>query len=458
MDLKLWGIRVISLIAPIALGIGVVNVAQSDRAEPARGDVTEQALAVRVIIAEPVDARPRALAYGTVRAAESWRAVARVAGTVVDVHDGLKIGSVVDKGTVVFRIDDLDYRLAIADAEAALESAQADLAELVQSEANARALLDIEQRTLALAETDLERNRTLRDRGTIAQSTLDQSELDRNARLTGVRDLRNTIALIPAQTKVLEARIAQANADLALARLDLERTAVTAPFTGRVTADDISPGQFLAVGEAPVTIDGIQTAEIEAELPTQRLIPLLSGAEVTLPTAFSEAGVRSVFDEIGIEARVRYRAGDLTFVWDGRFAGTRGSLDPVTRTLGVVISVDAPYAKARPGVHPPLIGGMYVEVELIGASRPGLIAVPRGAVRDGAVLLADSDDRLRRVPVTVAYRQGDMVVLADGIAAGDRIVVGDPRVAIDGQLLSITEDAVLAAKLNARAAGDGAVR
>lgn len=458
MDLKLLGTRAAALFAPIVLGIGIVGVAQSDRAEPARADIAEQALAVRVIVAEPVDARPRALAYGTVRAAESWRAVARVAGTVVEVHDGLKIGSVVDKGTVVFRIDDLDYRLAIADAVAAMESARADLAELVQSEENARALLDIEQRTLALAEKDLERNRTLRDRGTIAQASLDQSELDRNARLTAVRDLRNTIALVPAQTKVLEARIAQAEADLALARLDLERTAVTAPFAGRVTTDDISPGQFLAVGEAPVTIDGIDAAEIEAELPTQRLIPLLIGADVALPTAFNEAGVRSVFEEIGIEARVRYRAGDLTFTWDGRFAGTRGSLDPITRTLGVVISVDKPYAKARPGVHPPLIGGMYVEVELIGAIRRGLMAVPRGAVRDNAVLLADADNRLRRAPVTVAYRQGDMVVLSDGVAAGDRIVVGDPKVAIDGQLLSVTEDTALAAELNARAAGDGAVR
>ncbi len=54
-------------------------------------------------------------------------------------------------------------------------------------------------------------------------------------------------------------------------------------------------------------------------------------------------------------------------------------------------------------------------------------------------------------------RQGDFVVLRGGLAAGERIVVGDLDWAVEGMLLAPVEDAALLARLVAEATGADAV-
>jgi hypothetical protein len=103
---------------------------------------------------------------------------------------------------------------------------------------------------------------------------------------------------------------------------------------------------------------------------------------------------------------------------------------------------------------------MYVQVELRGRPRPGTLVVPRVAVHRGpdgrpAVYVADADDRLRIRPVDTGTTQGDLTVIADGLAPGDRVVATDLIPAIEGMLLAPTPDEALTGRLygEARAAG-----
>lgn len=363
-----------------------------------------------------------------------------------------------DQGSLLFRIDSLDYDLAIARGEAAVESANADLQELAQSERNTGALLAIEKRTLELAQAEFERQKGLADRGTASRAAADSAERDMNLREGAVRELSNALALMPAQRAVLEAKLAQAEADLRLARLDLERTVVTAPFTGRVTEESLSVGQVIAAGEALVTLDGLAAAEIEAEIPVAKLMPLFQIEESLGLQGVSAERVATYLEEAGLKATVRFLGGLTPIEWEGRVARIRGTLDPVARTVGIVVIVENPYSEARPGERPPLVSGMYVEVELAGRPREGVVAVPRAAVLNGTVLIADAEDRLRRKPVTIAYRQGDLVLLNADLPMDARIVVSDLSPAIDGMKLAPVLDAEAARALQDQATGFGSVR
>lgn len=456
--IRFWGARGLAFAGPVVLGIMILALMQVSKGAPEREDKGETEHPVRVIEAQPITATPRVLGHGTVEAAESWRAIVRVGGEVVEEHPDLGVGTIVNKGAVLFRIDDTDYKLSVANAEAAIESAKADLEEKQKSIENTRALLEIEKRNYALTKKEYERQKTLVQRGSATKAAMDSAERDMNSRASSLRELENTLDLIPSQLSVLKAKLAQAQSDLELAKLDLERTVVRAPFTGRVVEEDIAVGQVVNQGNAVLTLDTVDRVEVEAEIPVSRMITLFDPDQFEPINMINAFRMRQFLNRADLGATVRFTSGDLNFDWTGEVVRLRGALDSVARTLGVTVAVDAPFDQARPGKRPPLVSGMYVEVELSGAARDNVFVIPRTAVQDGQVFVADTDNRLRKTPVTVAYRQGGMAVIGDGIEPGTRIVVSDVAPAIDGMLLAPTTDTDLTRALQTLAAGSGPVR
>jgi hypothetical protein len=92
----------------------------------------------------------------------------------------------------------------------------------------------------------------------------------------------------------------------------------------------------------------------------------------------------------------------------------------------VVVAVEDPYGlrtEAADG-RPELSLGLFVEVELYGATLPAVFPVPRGALRGGdEVWLVDDDARLQIRPVEVARRERETVLVAAGLQRGERLVL-----------------------------------
>ena len=128
-------------------------------------------------------------------------------------------------------------------------------------------------------------------------------------------------------------------------------------------------------------------------------------------------------------------------------------MDPKTRTRGIILKVEDPYGQATPGARPPLVRDTAVEVILKGQPRANLIALPANAVRKGMVMVADADKRLRFRAVETAYLQGDIMVLASGLEAGDKVIVSDMPAPIEGMLLAPRPDKALQARVMAEASG-----
>ena len=123
-----------------------------------------------------------------------------------------------------------------------------------------------------------------------------------------------------------------------------------------------------------------------------------------------------------------------------------------------MVSVDKPYEKVIPGTRPPLVKGMFCEVELRGRPRKGLIVIPRSALHEGHVYLVNGEQRLERRKVDVAFAQSSLVCLSGGLQKGEILVVADPTPAIEGLLVDPEVDAALLEELIAEARGEVPLR
>ncbi len=448
------------ILPPIALGILLVFLMQQDRAAPEHGEIEELIRPVRVVTLEEMAYVPRALGYGQVQPGTVWNAVAQVAGKVVERHPDLEPGKLIEAGTLVLRIDPVDYELAVVRFEAQIASVEAELAELAVREANIRAALQIERSSMVLAEAELERKKTLRDRGNASQATVDEAERTVLSQRQRVQEQENQLNLIPVQRQVLEASLALNRAQLEDARLDLERTEIQTPFDARVAEANVEEKQFVNVGEVLAVADSIDVAEVQAEVPIEQMQSLVSSTAALAELPVAEMG--RLAERLFGGAIVRLRTGPVAAAWTGRVDRVSPAIDPQTRTVGVIVAVDEPYRQSIPGTRPPLVKNMYVQVELFGHSKPDSLVVPRTAIHHGSgtdktvVYVVDDDDRLAIIPVVTGPSQGDAVVIRSGVEPGARIVVSDLMPASVGMKLTPTEDSGLAQALR-RDAGRSSV-
>ncbi len=440
----------------IAIGVAVLAYFVQQKQKPERYPAEETVRAVRVIAAPTVDVVPRALGYGVVSPATVWEAVSDVQGRVVQRHERLERGAILPAGTLLLKIDPSDYELAASRIRADIAAVQGQIAELDASGSNLRASLAIEERSLALAERDLERKKNLLAKGNIAQAAVDEEERRLLTSRQAVQNLKNSLNLIPAKRSVLAANLEQNRVRLADAELDLQRTSVTLPFDARIAAVHVEQAQQVKLGQVMVIADAIDVAEVAAQIPIDRMRNLLP--QDVQNQGLTMERMSNLAAEFDLDAVVRLRTGDFIAEWPARFDRISDTLDPETRTVGVIVAVDDSYRGARPAVRPPLVKNMYVEVELRGQPRNGAVVVPRTAVHGDRVYVVAEEQRLARRKVDIAFRQTNFVVLGNGLAAGDQVVLTDLVPAIDGMRLAPVADDDALAELLAEAKGERSVK
>ena len=415
------------ILPPVILGVLVLFWMASSRQPPLQAERGEPTRTVRVIEAPLVQLIPMADGYGPVKPARIWTAVSQVAGRVTCLHSKLRDGEILPEGTALVRIDPKDYEIQLA-------QAQAELAELDVQEKNARASLKIEKRNEELAQKELERIRKLLRQGTSSQSAADEKERAMLAYRASVQNLQNTLALVPAQRSLLESKAA-------LAERDLEHTVIRAPFDMRVANSQVEADQYVSVGQSLFEGDAVDRVEIKAQVAMSALRRLFIGRpEFKIDVQrFSET-----FPDIAnMEPVVQMDLGNYVAQWDAEFVRFADTVDAETRTMGVVVAVDRPFDKIKPGYRPPLSKGMFVKVTWRGKYRTQRLVVPRSAVRAGVVYVADEGNRLRRRPVQILFSQGDISVIDSGLEAGERVVVSDLVPAVEGMLLQVQLDQAL---------------
>ena len=165
-------------------------------------------------------------------------------------------------GDVIARIDDRDYRAALAAAKAQVASSKANVdsvdaqlqvqqAQIEQSQAQAESA----EAALAFAEQQASRYDELAQRGagTVQNaqqysSALRQQQAAVKTAKAALTTAQRQVAALNAQRASAEAALAQANAQVEQAKLNLSYTVVTAAQPGRVVNLSAAVGQFAAAG------------------------------------------------------------------------------------------------------------------------------------------------------------------------------------------------------------------
>ena len=374
------------VIGSIIIVVALVVIQKSKSAE--RKDDTQKAVLVDTIVAEVVSLNFVVESQGTVRPRTETTLVSEVSGKIVSVAPEFVAGGFFREGEVLLQIDPSDYEAGLKRAEAALASRQAKLAdETARSE----------------------------------QALKDWINM-------GKQGQPSDLGLRKPQLADARANVSAAEADVQKARRDLERTRITVPYDGLVRQKAVDIGQYVTPGTRLGVTFAIDTAEVRLPLTNSDLHYL------DLPSETEVKSRDKTFPPVTLSAE---RAGE-TVRWQARIIRTEGVVDETSRVIYAVAQVVDPYGVLGQSKQQELKIGTFVNAEIEGLPAENVVVLPRYVLRaDNTILIANADNELDILPVTVLRAEPKKVYLSGGIEGGTRVVVTTLDAPIPGTRLAI---------------------
>jgi RND family efflux transporter MFP subunit len=225
-----------------------------------------------------------------------------------------------------------------------------------------------------------------------------------------------TVLVQKAAIAEAQARVVAARDRLRQARADLASTEIRAPFNAVVDTKLVDLGLYVTVGTA--------------------LTKLLSTdiAEVRLPILPSDIGFLRTADNQPLTLSTSF--GNERVSWEGRLARVEQRVDAETRVFFGVAQVEHPYDRQQ---HTHVLAhGLFVEAAFEGAPVANAVRLPRSAVHKGTHVFLVNNDTLVRREVTVARREGDSVLVSDGLSAGDQVVLSRLDLMVEGMSVAVS--------------------
>jgi RND family efflux transporter MFP subunit len=264
-------------------------------------------------------------------------------------------GQTVARGAMLARIDDSALR---------------------EAELSARAAVTTAQNTVDVNKRQVDRSEALIKAGAIAERDL---ELTRN------------------QYSAAEAQLANARAQLANAQKQLSKATVEAPFSGIVSARQVSAGDVIQPGAAMYTIVNPATMRLEASVPADQLSAVHLGA----PVDFTVNGYPN-----------RQFTGHITRI--------NPVADPSTRQVRIIVTL--------PNTNGVLVGGLFADGHVASDVRSAPV-VPLGAVNERGIkpfVMRIKNGVVQKTEVELGIRDAatETVEVRSGVQPGDTILVG----------------------------------
>ncbi len=378
---------------------------------------------------------------GTVAPKRAANLVAEVGGRILSRDRKLEAGARFEKGALLFQIDPEDLRLKAEQLQGQIAQTQAEMAQLEAERKNTDALRAIAARETQIAVRDYERSKSLLSKGTVAQEEAEKTEKTLLQSRTVLQNHDNVLRMLPERMKLLDAKLAVARSSLKGAERDLERTAVRAPFAGRVETVAAEAGEFVQTGAQLARMWDDSAVEVRVNLQQEEVrwvIPAAGaddarvrewiGGELELDTEIPDWLPR---------AEVTYAVGTAVHSWPGFVRGFDGQAERQTRTIPAVVEIRDPWKAAVGGERPPLLPGTFSRVAIEGRVVEDLYRIPRRAVQlDGSVWAAQ-DGKLAKRGLRIVRTAGQSVY-ATAPEEGDADASGAAPLA-PGDLIVLTQ-------------------
>ena len=376
--------RLISVLIPIGIlavvCIGGVAALSAIKPKPEKA---EEARAGLNVFAEPVRQGDLTLvveSQGEVRPRREIIVAPQISGRISYVSPDFIDGGFINKGQLLVRVEAADYELAVVRAQSTVASAQQALA-LEEAEAEL-ALQDIE---------DLAR---------------------REPQLAGAR-----------------AALESARAQLKDAQLALDRTAVYAPFAGRVRERNVDIGQVVSVGQSLGQIFANDVVEVALPLKDAEM------GRLGLPLAFSSSKAQP-----GPDVTFRATVGGVEREWHGQVVRTAAAVNSQTRQINVIAELQDPYGAGADG-DAPMAPGLFVTAIIQGETLENVLIAPRGALRGDDRLFVGLPDegKLAIRQVKLIYSDPDGAYLASGVEPGELAITSPIQAPFEGMSITVMQ-------------------
>jgi membrane fusion protein (multidrug efflux system) len=290
-------------------------------------------------------------AIGTLLSNEAVTVSSEIPGRLKEIH--FEEGQPVEQGAALFTLDDSVYRAQLDDAEAKLK----------------------------LAEQTNKRTSTLFTNKYATAQSADEAA--------------SNLAVSTAATE--------------LARVQLEKTRIVAPFSGIVGLRHVSVGEYITAGQALVNLEAIDPVKADFRVP-EKFLPAI---------------------RVGQTIRIKVDAfPDATF--EGKVYAIDPRLDVAGRSLLVRALVPNHDQRLRPG--------LFARVTVLLQLKEDALSVPEAAIvpqGDSQYVFKIVDGKVKLTKVMTGTRREGRVEIVDGLAAGDQVVTAGQLKIRDGAPVSV---------------------
>jgi RND family efflux transporter MFP subunit len=257
----------------------------------------------------------------------------------------------------------------------------------------------------------------------LAAARLHLEQAQANAKIARRNPSRNAtdFALQVPQLKEAEARVEVAEAALRKAESDLARSAMVAPFSGRLEQVQVTEGQTVAAGEPLGQLFSSDRMEVRLPVPDEWLDLL----------AVFGTGPGQGLD---VPVTLTGQFGGKERQWQGTITRRESGISR-NQMSWLIAEVDPDSGSV------PLEPRVFLQAKIQGRQLRAIAEIPRSAmISHNEVWLLDSSNRIHRREVSWIYRDDDSVYVRDGLQQGEQILAEGTAHLLEGSQIRVLEE------------------
>jgi RND family efflux transporter MFP subunit len=359
------------ILLAVALGISYLLISIQPKAK--KIETPSLITPVEYLVAKAKPTTIRIESEGILQPRIETQFISPVAGQVIEIGENFYPGRFFQKGEVLFKLDDSDYKFQVKNAETNL--AQAELAFELEKALSVQAKKDWEKLNLGEA---------------------------------------NDLVLRKPQLKQAKKNLESAQVSLTFAQEQLEDTVFRAPYSGYLLSRTIDLGTEITGGMSGPIASAYSSGD----------------AEIRLPLTESE---RLLIDTKNLnENTVRlYDSGKL--VAQGKIQRIEASLNPNNRLFYAVALIENAFPEDNQIHTSEMFRGQYLDAMIDGILIDKAFTLPNEAIRESSTIYTiTNQNQLVEKSITVISSNSKQVIVSTGLDDGDRVVVSPVPFYING--------------------------
>ncbi|MFT6194891.1 MAG: RND family efflux transporter MFP subunit [Cognaticolwellia sp.] len=323
---------------------------------------------------------------GNVLPSTQTQLISEVSGQITFVNEKFNIGGFFTQGEVLLSIDDINYQVALLQAQSQLDAAKAVLIE--------------EQ-----AKKDQAEKQWLLTKKSLSKAPV--------------------LALRLPQLQKAKADIKAAKANVISAEVKLARTKIIIPYDAIVKEKQVDIGQYVSMGSALTTIFAVDYAEVRLPIKPRDV------GFLNLPKINAKQSSSSTVD-------IYTKVNGTEHHWASNLTRYEGEVDSRSRVHYVIAQIDDPYSVLSSSKHQELRIGSFVNAKISGKEVKDIVTIPRDALHGAnRVYLVDKDNTLHIQEINILRNDATYVYSHDTFSAGFRLVITQMQAPVEGMALRV---------------------